>query len=115
MFAFYTSITERLYDILQSMYEEDPIKFKQCLAPLRGFSDEDILQVTAFYQLKDEVFISSNVKISEHDRNVKIYGIKLKGNVIEVVLSDTVLQLRLKPMNKFTSKSYKINCAVKSS
>ena len=51
--------------------------------------------------------------VTKFDTNQKILDVKLRDNSFDIIFESIILQLRIKPMNKFTSKSYKVNCAVK--
>lgn len=99
--------------------KETSDSFSNSLLSLLGFSDSDIIQATTYYKFQDEhyVFTKNIIENSElilkDIKNVKLGELKESAANFDLIFSDRILQLRLKAMNKFTSKSYKINCSVK--
>lgn len=111
----YHSLACRLHNYLERLFKIDKSLFLDSLKPLCGFGSEDINQVNCFhkdYKLKKISFYNSkNLFLS--DNNIKILPIKNGASSIEVLVNDFSLQIRIKPMNKFTSPAYKINCAIR--
>lgn len=111
--SFYFKIISYIHKCLMSYYKHDSYKFLECLWPLLGYGKEDIMQVICFHhkekdELKD-IYIGKKLEI-----NVVSIDDKLANNsFFNIELEDRILQIRIKPMNKFTNTSLKINCSVK--
>lgn len=112
----YSRVAFFLRKFMGEMYEKDALKFYQCLHALCGFGSHDIMQVHCFHQ---------NTKLKSVD--IKTYKELFSGDPAEITLKDLkenagsfdiafkkfVLQIRVKPMNKFTTAAYKVNCSIK--
>lgn len=114
---FYSVITKEIYDILLKISQENKKLFISNLYPLMGFSHVDIKQVCFFYDKNEENYKDKEITIHAYDEIVSKSNeeleVVLKRNNIEIKLSNVVLQIRLKPMNTFVNKGYKVNCSVK--
>jgi len=112
----YYKINQKIYKILKSFFEEDPIQFKNDIATLFGFSNSDIIQIICYYDLKKNL-LNSDIIINRHDDSLQglVEFSELNQNIanFNIKLDDKKLQIRIKPMNKFTTGSFKINCSVK--
>lgn len=110
-----SDVSDELCSIIEGLHKSQPREFLTSLRPLIGYSRADIIQATTFYD-----------KGYKLDYNKVEHGVELIDslNVIEIVprenatsfdvlLNDRTLQIRLKAMNKFTGKGFKVNCAVK--
>lgn len=117
LFNFYGKINKRLFEILKTESEKDQAQFINHLGPLTGFSSTQLIQVTCFYKLIDEEYQQDEVKIVTNSdlfpKETSCVEIKMSENSFEIILEKFRLQIRVKPMNKFTHKSYKVNCALK--
>ncbi len=120
--SFYHESIHELYHSLKLLFESDKELFKSSLLPLVGFGREDIMQVTCFHRDRRvegrvEKYMLDSVEFytSEHFYNVDIvFGdLKEKISSFEILFGNTVLQIRVKPMNKFTAPALKVNCSVK--
>lgn len=110
-------VNNELYGYLSGFFEEDPEKFLSALRPLIGFSRGDIIQAATFYRPKDggyslERHVAEGPKSLESLRVLELRN-RPESSSFDIVFNDRVLQIRLKAMNKFTSKGFKVNCAVK--
>lgn len=116
LMEYYEKINDKIYDLLLQLYTKNEKDFLKSLFPLMGFSSHQIHQVTAFYELDKDKLIFHKMKIDifgiEDIQKVRPV-IEKKNKLIEVCIDKLKLQLRLKPMNKFTQKSFKVNCAIK--
>ncbi len=113
--ANYNRVALKLYELLVKLQNDNPKQFQHSLETLCGFGDQDIIQVHCFHQdtqLK-EVVIKSYKDFFDKKDNIKLIAPKNNGASIDVVFSKFHLQIRVKPMNKFTTPSYKINCSIK--
>lgn len=110
---YYARLARELHRILS---DGDESAFKASLGPLMGFGSSEIIQVTCFHDFKAQT--DPEVQIhSYHD----VFGEGVEAKLLpfdnissaEIVLGSWSLQLRIKPMNKFTTTAIKINCSVK--
>jgi hypothetical protein len=111
---YYHSIVSFMHGKMLSLFNDESARlaFYESLLPLIGYGSSEIIQVTGFHgnskldcikieQLKNDLIL---IKIDQ----------KLVNNTFfNIYFNDRVLQIRLKPMNKFTNTSMKINCSVK--
>ncbi|HXH30243.1 MAG TPA: hypothetical protein VNJ01_05470 [Bacteriovoracaceae bacterium] len=112
--AYYARIAAELHRILTLAQGLGPEDFSNSLAPLLGFGSRDILQVICFHDFKagtdPAVEIHPFEEISQQAPVISpFHGTASVG----IDLGDWSLQIRVKPMNKFTTTAIKINCSVK--
>jgi len=114
--AYYARIAKAMQIILEGGMRQDPNAFAESLYPLMGFGRRDILQVVCFHDFKGELKPSVEVhtldEISSPSNRPIIKAFKETSSV-ELSIGDWTLQIRVKPMNKFTTTAIKINCSVK--
>ena len=112
--AYYARIAREMHRILSLAQARDPEAFKTNLAPLMGFGTPRILQVICFHDFKAGT--SSQVEIHPYEEVAShapvVSGFHQTASV-EVTVGDWSLQIRVKPMNKFTTTAIKVNCSVK--
>jgi hypothetical protein len=107
----YQELSNQLFKQIEKIKKQDEPGFMMKLLPLMGFSHEALLQVTTFHtkdsynnSIKDlSSFDFEEVTLRNHPDTAHLY---IENNTFS-------LQLRIKPMNKFTTSSYKVNCAIK--
>ena len=114
---YYYILNKKICENFQKLYNYSEKLFYDSLFSLMGFSSKNITQVTSFYSQSDSVFNKMKVEVLNfdnvkllHDENIKF---KLNKSNFEIDFAGHVIQVRVKPMNKFTSKAFKVNCAVK--
>ncbi len=112
----YHRVALKLSELLNELKELDNDKFYQSLAALCGFSHSEIIQVTCFHH--ENNFKNISIKnsfefFSSYQNNYQILPLKELASSIEISIGKVSLQLRVKPMNKFTTPAYKINCSIK--
>lgn len=116
---FLYELNNELYKSIKKIYNDSNDDFSLSILPLIGFSEKSIIQVTTYYQNKSGRYnlyknIIDTFEIIKDDLSeIKLGELKDNAANFDVFFKDRTLQLRLKAMNKFTSKSYKINCSVK--
>ncbi len=114
--TFYARVASQMHEILSLALNQDKEKFINSLAPLLGFSHPDILQVICFHQFKTQgsstVEIHSYSDVIPHLQDIKILEFHQTSSV-EIKIGSLDLQIRVKPMNKFTTTAIKINCSVR--
>ncbi|MEX0798132.1 MAG: hypothetical protein WD025_01730 [Bacteriovoracaceae bacterium] len=109
-----------LFETLLEMANKDQDMFLKNLKPLLGRTRDDMLQATTFYERQKERYaLQSHIVESGTGEKDSLEFLELKNREaatsFDIVFADRILQIRLKAMNKFTSKGFKINCAVKRS
>ena len=114
----YHRVALKLAGILAELKQSNQQLFFESLSALCGFSHPEIIQVSCFhqdYELKEitvknynDFFSAEKVK---NDYTLK--EVKELGSSVDIIFGDVILQLRVKPMNKFTTPAYKINCSIK--
>ena len=114
--SFYARIAFEMHRILSDAQKKYPTEFSNSLPALMGFSNPDILQLVYFHDFKSQgegsVSIHSYSQVAKSLENSNIFPFAQTSSV-EIGLGDWALQIRVKPMNKFTTTAIKINCSVK--
>lgn len=115
----YYDCVEDVYNCIKSFIEDDINKFSDSVLPLIGIGNQDIVQVTCFHkEVKGEKYLPSGVHVIESKDLLKNHSVELlplkKGiSSFEIHIGQLRLQIRIKPMNKFTSAAFKVNCSIK--
>jgi hypothetical protein len=113
---FYARLAKEMHRILSLGCAQDPEAFRKALPALMGFSHREILQLICFHDFKNHR--ESSVSIHAFG-DVECYLNELviepftQTSSVELSLGPWLLQIRIKPMNKFTTTAIKINCSVK--
>jgi hypothetical protein len=114
--GFYSRLAKEMHRILSFGFTQDPEAFRNALPAIMGFSDPEILQLVCFHDFKTQ----GKSSISIHNFNdVKKFLSSVviepfnQTSSVEISLGPWSLQIRIKPMNKFTTTAIKINCSVK--
>lgn len=113
---FYARIAAQMFEVLSHAKKICPEKFSASLPALAGFSSTDIVQLVCFHEFKTqglpEIQIHSFEDIKTSPSEVEILPFSQTSSV-DLKIKDLTLQIRVKPMNKFTTTAIKINCSVK--
>jgi hypothetical protein len=113
---YYARISQEMHVILKEASTVNREAFERSLLPLLGFSAEDILQLICFHDFKSQtqpvIRIHSHEFIQKHLSSAALRE-KTETASNEIILGPISLQIRVKPMNKFTTTAIKINCSVK--
>lgn len=114
---YYARIASELHNHLSSGVKSHPKEFAESLYPLLGFSSPEIMQLICFHDFKNKSFVPEIDihSFSEVESSLKNLTLEPFGNIssVEFTLGDWNLQVRIKPMNKFTTTAIKMNCSVK--
>jgi hypothetical protein len=110
---YYRKIHIKLFSFLKKYYQRDKTVFVQCLWPLLGHSSDEIIQVTTFYSSGVNKQKKSNIIIKDKMDDLKVVNFESFSHSLLLKLNHGDLQLRLKPMNKFTTRAFKVNCSLK--
>lgn len=114
--ANYFRVGQKVREYLGELYQKDPEKFYHCLHALCGFGNPSIIQVHCFHQnaLLKDIQIKGHADLFSGDYNEIFLKDPSSGvGSFDIVFKKIVLQIRVKPMNKFTTAAYKINCSIK--
>ncbi|MAZ49710.1 MAG: hypothetical protein CME65_14205 [Halobacteriovoraceae bacterium] len=103
---YYQSLAKKLYELTK---EIDVDKLKSGLARLSGFSHPDIVQVTCFY-IDD--YLLAGVSVKEELSFEGRFTCKQNKSSVVFQFDRLTVLLRIKPMNLFTSKAYKVNASI---
>lgn len=113
---FYARIGSEMHRILSEAQSANPKAFKHSLPALMGFSSPQILQLVCFHDFKThgkpEVCLHSFDQVEKGLGQIRIRSFSQTSSV-EILIGDWTLQIRVKPMNKFTTTAIKINCSVR--
>ena len=114
--ANYYRVGVKVREYLGELYKLNPEKFYLCLHALCGFGNKDIIQVHCFHQnaqLK-EILIKTHSDLFSGDASeITLKELSPGVGSFDISFKKFVLQIRVKPMNKFTTAAYKINCSIK--
>ena len=118
LYSFYGKLSNEIQEYLKKFHESDREKFVNCLWPLQGLSLPEMIQCKCEYRSKNNK-ISLNkviIKMRENIDDVSfLLGTGSSQTSFLINLYSSQLQIRIKPMNKFTVPGFKINCSVKES
>lgn len=116
LYANYFRVAQKMREYLGELYRSDPLKFYKSLHALCGFGNPDIIQVHCFHQndqLKD-ILIKTHADLFLNDpHEIEVKELSTGASSFDISFKKFVLQIRVKPMNKFTTAAYKINCSIK--
>ncbi len=114
----YSRVSTALCKIFNKFYKEDKKLFKISLLPLVGHSDLKTLQVICFHD-GVKTYNFKGIHITNLDKILKNFcfdEIKYPQEnqaLFKLPLNNSIMQIRVKPMDKFTMPSLKINCSLK--
>ena len=121
LFLHYHRVISEIHRAFISFYDEDQLLFANCLGSLVGMGLNNLYQVTCFhkegkagarYQL-DSLKTYSWSEFNNDLKQLKFSPLKDKISSFELGLGHKKLQIRVKPMNKFTVSALKVNCSLK--
>lgn len=116
---FYYRLIREVHKGFCRLFETDPSTFGRRLFPLVGLSREDMIQGMCFYgrtksqkYFFEKSFVETTALFVERIGQVSILPLRERRCSFGVSLGDYLLQIRLKPMNKFTTEGLKVNCSL---
>lgn len=115
---YYSQVIAEIHLIFSKYYQHNPQVFAQALWPLMGLSDEKMTILSCFYRATAEQPCKlDHFKLERIDSEVlktlSFSDFKSSVSSFELKFASKSLQIRVKPMNKFTVPGLKINCSVK--
>jgi hypothetical protein len=114
--TFYARIATEIHRILTLAKQTHSQDFFASLPALLGFSTPEILQLVCFHDFKSSGPASVSIHpYSEVEKWLKEAYLApfSQTSSVEIHLGSWSLQIRVKPMNKFTTTAIKINCSVR--
>jgi hypothetical protein len=116
--ASYSPVIQKIYKSMEQFNNTNPLLFTTCLQSLLGYSKANIIQALCFHggtetYCFDRTIIESQSNLLNELSQVSLNPLVADKASFELQLKNSILQIRVKPMNKFTSKSHKINCSYK--
>ncbi|MBY0515494.1 MAG: hypothetical protein K2P81_01200 [Bacteriovoracaceae bacterium] len=118
MHSFYARLASELDLVLKKISSSYPQVFSLGLARLCGFGERELLQVICFHEINGKN--PEKVEVRAHDMQMveeKIAKMSWRDfqntASCEINLGDWPMQIRIKPMNKFTTTAIKINCSLR--
>jgi len=110
----YHKISHEISLMMTILYKENREEFNKGIERLMGRSHKKVTHVICFHSGTKE-YEFDEVIIDQGLNKSKDFDFELNEETSYCALrfEDRVLQLRVKPMNKFTTQSFKLNCSVK--
>lgn len=116
----YARVINVLYESLQKPFVTQRAQFDQALLTLLGFKLPGMIQLTCFhrgsgeerYQL-DQIVIVHEQKRRQEIASAALLPPKNQQASFSLEFPWGLLQIRVKPMNKFTQAALKVNCSVR--
>jgi hypothetical protein len=114
LMEFYQKISNQLFLAFQQISREDKKLFIHGIQMLSGFSDTKLYQAYAFHDHHEKVICLVKNSNPQYWENFQFKEDQLlKTSSFHLNLKDMVLQIRVKPMNVFTTPALKVNCSLK--
>lgn len=116
--AFYARISLELRGHLENIAKDHPEIFQLGLMTLCGLADDEVTQVICFHDIHGskpsevKVLVNTQNDLKERLREFTWRETPHTASV-ELQLKDWILQIRIKPMNKFTTTAIKMNCSLR--
>lgn len=116
--AFYARVSLAVRDALVGIEQRDPRVFEAGLLRLCGFGLPGIVQLIGFHDLHGKNPEQLDVQIHDEEAvrsrlRQKLWRPNADSASCELELHEWLLQIRVKPMNKFTTTAIKMNCSVR--
>lgn len=115
----YCVLARQLQEYLYSLYKQSPQQFCHSLAVLMGMGSTEMVQAICFYKnINDhyelsEIYCQKDGGEEEALSTMEFDSTPTDTASFEIRFPHKILQIRIKPMNTFTSMAFKINCSVR--
>jgi hypothetical protein len=116
LLKYYNESIKVFYDYLKQINSIDRELFQQAILRLIGFTDKNLIQVLVSHENHEIKKIQSysinefkNMFFEFREKSVE----ELTTSSLHLESNKLTLQIRLKPMNVFTTASMKVNCSIK--
>lgn len=117
--CFYNEVINFLYESLVKLQRENKELFFESLLPLLGMGNKELVQVICkLDKNRGNKYKYNGIHIFDYHYFMKMFNSIefIRGSStssFSIVLDGLILQIRVKPMNKFTTPAVKINCSIK--
>ena len=116
LYEYYHKLILTIYQYFLSYKKENKEFFLKSMAPLIGFTSDEVVQVIcshdkSYKKIKTDIYKIEDV--IEGIEDLDLIAVKDKISSFEISSKRFQLQIRIKPMNKYTVAGVKINCSVK--
>ncbi|MGB0454341.1 MAG: hypothetical protein ACPGJV_11580 [Bacteriovoracaceae bacterium] len=111
----YQRLARRLYSIVSQLFTENAEQFRETLLILQGFDNPEVVQLNCLYQNEyefDSAYALEYAKLKDDFSDLLIED-GIGTSSFHILSKNWSFQIRIKPMNEFTTNSYKINCSLK--
>jgi hypothetical protein len=115
LLAHYYRMIEKLFECFKELYAKDKNIFLHGLASMVGLTMEEMIQAVCFHsedQSLDVRFYEWKNFVTDK-KSFELIELKEQVSSFEMKIGNRLLQIRVKPMNKFTVSAMKVNCGVK--
>ncbi|MEH0861413.1 hypothetical protein [Halobacteriovorax sp. DPLXC-1] len=113
LYILYRHLIKHYHEIFTKLLSQDKAKFIESLLPLMGLGNKDVVQGICFYKHKSYDLDYCHVVNYTEVEEIRIHELNPEISSFNISIGGDNLQVRVKPMNKFTAPSYKINCSMK--
>jgi hypothetical protein len=117
LYQHYFRVSLKLQKIFDTIYQQSKTEFLQGLWALCGLTDAQLWQIIWQYDSQEEVSgklaILNRERLNMKSQDLSITAVIQDGASFSVLFAGGELQIRVKPMNVFTTPAMKINCAIK--
>lgn len=117
LMEYYQKLKNKMTSSITELSRSEAALFHRGISTLMGFAHPEVTQVAVSYQ-RDVAgeFTQSQVHFHHFQEVIEPPVIEpLEGSAtsLHIIMNNTTLQMRIKPMNVFTTKAIKINCSVR--
>lgn len=119
IFSYYHRCILMIEEVFHSMAQSNFELFTALLTPLCGISSPDLIQAKCFYHKAQGQYSLSTIQIDHFEglkddlKQASFAQAKNSHSSFELILPHKTLQIRLKPMNVYTTMALKVNCSIK--
>jgi len=117
---YYAEQAKYLHECFAFFLKQDKSLFCEALLALMGVSEQNLLQVICFHgpSHNERYHVKEITLMNRHNYSALFESMVLQEwqegkSSFDIVFDKLILQIRCKPMNKFTVPALKINCSVK--
>ncbi len=113
LLSFYKVVNKEIFRLLEVLSKKDLQNFLEGVKKISGNSSQELVQLICYSTVKNDKLEKKSIQVIQGLNSLKLMELRENSGSVDIILDKFTLQVRLKPMNKFTSKAYKINCAIK--
>jgi hypothetical protein len=117
LYQHYYRVSLKLQQMFLTIYQQSNEEFLQGLWALCGLTDANLWQIIWQYESQEQVSgklgILNRQRLKLNTSDLSMTEVVQDGASFSVLFAGGELQIRVKPMNVFTTPAMKINCAIK--